>query len=128
MSRTGPLCILIVEDEFLLRWSVAEALRAAGHRVIEASSAGSAIAALREPPRIDVILLDYRLPDSDDLTLLASLRRLAPHTPVVMMTAFGTPEMRARARDLGATVVMDKPFDIFGVEEVLFSAWHARPH
>lgn len=50
-----------------------------------------ALTAATEP--VDVVLLDYRLPDSNDLTLLATIRRLAPGSSVVLMTAYGTPEV-----------------------------------
>jgi len=61
------------------------------------------------------VLLDLRLPDCSDLSLLETVRRLVPSTPVVLMTAFGTPEIRERARSLGAAGVLDKPFDVDGL-------------
>ena len=82
---------------------------------------------------IDVILLDYRLPDSDDLGLLRSVRRMRPDSAVVMMTAFGTAEVTRGALDLGVHRVLNKPFDMHGLESVVLEA-HAssghgsRPH
>jgi DNA-binding NtrC family response regulator len=84
------------------------------------------------PSGFDVVLLDYRLPDSEDLALLASVRRLSPGTAVILMTAFGSPEVARGALDLGAFRVLSKPF---GMEDVpgLVAAAHAshpasRPH
>jgi DNA-binding NtrC family response regulator len=128
MRDKGPLRILVVEDEYLMRWSLAEALRAAGHTVRQAADAAEAIRALRESPAVDVILLDCRLPDSDDLTLLCTIRCLAPRTPVVMMTAFGTPELFGRARELGVADILTKPFDVFAVESVLRNAARVVAH
>lgn len=112
--RNSPrLRVLIVDDEPLIRWSLAETLENAGHSVLEAGDRAEAWKAVSKPGEgFDVILLDYRLPDSDDLTLLAAIRRAAPRTAVIMMTAFGTPEVAAGALELGAYRVMAKPFEV----------------
>jgi DNA-binding NtrC family response regulator len=128
-SATGAtaLRVLIVEDEALIRWAVAEAFTAAGHQVLEAADAASArrvVAEAREP--LDAVLLDLRLPDSSDLSLLAALRRDTPTTAVVMMTAHGTPEDAANAKALGAFEVVEKPFDVHQMEQVVVAAYRAR--
>jgi DNA-binding NtrC family response regulator len=123
------LRILVVEDETLIRWSIAETLAQEGHTVMEAADAASAMKALEdEEEDIDVVLLDYRLPDSNDLGLLANVRRLQPRSAVVMMTAYGTPEMTAGALALGAYRVVDKPFDMRALESLVVEAHDARPH
>ena len=113
------LRVLVVDDEFLIRWSIAETLGAAGHEVTEAQDAVSAIAALETTPDPDVVLLDFRLPDSNDLGLLAKIRDLAPASAVVMMTAFGTPEVTAGALQLGACQVLSKPFNMHDLEDIV---------
>ena len=114
------LTVLVVDDEALLRWSIAELLRRAGHTVIEATSAEKAREAMtRTPERIDVVLLDYRLPDSNDLRFLEEVRRRLPQTAVVLMTASGTPEMVQDAKDRGAYCVLSKPFDMHDVETLV---------
>jgi DNA-binding NtrC family response regulator len=123
----APLDILIVEDEFLIRWAISSTLMAAGHRVTEASDAASAVAILRTGPAPDVVLLDYRLPDTSGLSLLADVRALAPNSAVVMMTADQTAEMR-RAADLGVMRVIEKPFDMSDVEPALIHAFDTRLH
>ena len=106
-------CVLVVDDEPLVRWSVAETLGARGYQVTEAGSGASALHALQGAPgTTDAVLLDLLLPDSCDLSLLAELRGLAPGVPVIMMTAFATPELVERARQLGAFTVIHKPFDM----------------
>lgn len=120
------LRVLVVEDELLIRWSIAETLAHAGHTVIEAADGASAIMALKnDAERIDAVVLDYRLPDSDDLTLLASVRRLSPESAVVLMTAFGTPEVVKGALDLGVYQVLHKPFEMHDLESLLREACSA---
>jgi DNA-binding NtrC family response regulator len=115
------LRVLVVDDEPLIRWSIAETLGAAGHRVVEAPDAASARRLLDETPDLDLVLLDLRLPDSSDLALLADVRRKAPNTRVIMMTAFGTPEITADALKLGALKVLNKPFNMHDLEAVVRS-------
>jgi DNA-binding NtrC family response regulator len=125
----NPLRVLVVEDEPLIRWSIAETLAHGGHTVVEAGSATAAVRALTAAPAaIDVVLLDYRLPDSNDLGLLANVRRLTPGSAVLMMTAYGTPEITKGALELGAYRVMNKPFDMHGLESLIREAHRASLH
>ena len=129
MGKSGPhLRVLVVEDESLIRWSIAETLMHEGHTVIEASDATTAVHALtesREP--VDVVLLDDRLRDSSDLRLAERVRRLRPDCAIVMMTANGTPEVRKAALDLGVYQVVNKPFDMNGLESLVLEAHRSRP-
>ncbi|HLG57552.1 MAG TPA: response regulator [Vicinamibacterales bacterium] len=123
MPTKSALTVLVVDDEALLRWSIAELLRRGGHTVIEATSADNARDAITQTPeRIDVVLLDYRLPDSNDLRFLEEVRRRLPLAAVVLMTAFGTPEMVQDAMDRGAYCVLSKPFDMHGIEALVTDA------
>jgi DNA-binding NtrC family response regulator len=111
-EKSAPARVLVVDDEALIRWSIAETLRSASFQVLEAGDGHEALDVLRNDEPVDVILLDYRLPDSNDLTLLAAIRRIAPGAPVIMMTAFGTPEIVRGALELGAVSVISKPFEM----------------
>jgi DNA-binding NtrC family response regulator len=119
--------VLIVEDETLIRWAVVEALTAAGHHVFEAPDAATALRIVAEAPEpMDAVVLDLRLPDSSDLSLLAAIRRHTPSSAVVMMTAHGTPEDAAGAKALGAFEVVEKPFDVQQMERLVMAACRAR--
>ena len=112
-EKRSASCVLVVDDEALLRWSVAETLGDHGWQVTEAASAQSAMVAFPDIAAASgLVFLDLRLPDSDDLHVLAAMRRLSPHTPVILMTAHGTPDLAEAARALGAFAVLDKPFDM----------------
>ena len=123
MVKMSPgLRVLVVDDEPLIRWSLCETLEQSGHVVVEAGDAESALRAVSAGEPFDVVLLDYRLPDSNDLNLLAAIRKLAPATAVVMMTAFGTPEVMTGALKLGAYQVIPKPFEVHEVAALVLRA------
>jgi DNA-binding NtrC family response regulator len=120
---SNPLQVLVVDDEPLLRWSVVQALTMLEDAVVAAADGRGALAAVADAASpFDVILLDYRLPDSDDLVLLATIRRVAPTSAVILMTAYGTPEVLQGARALGVRGVLEKPF---GFEEMTALVRHA---
>jgi DNA-binding NtrC family response regulator len=106
--------VLIVDDEPLIRWAVRETLEDAGYAVLEAGSAREAMARVAEASRgaLAVALLDLRLPDSDDLSLLRRVRGEAPACRVIVMTAHGTPEVLRDAMTQGAFDTISKPFDL----------------
>jgi DNA-binding NtrC family response regulator len=104
---------LVVDDENLIRWALRERLEAAGFEVIEAENGRQAIESFSEC--VDLVLLDLRLPDLDGLSVLDRIQRSRPGAPVILMTAFGTPETVRRALANGARRVVDKPFDYDGM-------------
>jgi DNA-binding NtrC family response regulator len=122
MNKSPNLRVLVVDDEALIRWSLVETLSDAGLSVAEASDGQSALRTLSDSGPFDVIVLDYRLPDSNDLNLLAAIRRQSPRTAVVMMTAFGTPEVSSGALELGAYRVVAKPFDMHHMADLVLEA------
>ena len=105
--------VLIVDDEALIRWSLSERLSNAGYEVCEAGDGTSALDYFREgASRIDVVVLDVKLPDADGLDLLKQIRRMCPTCRVVLITAFGTLDMLQDARDNGAYDMLRKPFNL----------------
>jgi DNA-binding NtrC family response regulator len=128
MTGLHDLRVLVVEDELLIRWSIVETLANAGCIVSEAPDGATALRALGSAGPVDAVVLDYRLPDSNDLGLLAQIRELSPDSAVLMMTAFGTPEIVPRARDLGVYRVIDKPFELHDLETLLVEACAAHQH
>jgi two-component system, response regulator PdtaR len=71
--------VLIVEDDFLLRWPAAEYLRDSGYRVIEAGTVGEAIAVFSSRTHVDLVFSDINL--SGEITGYAFARWLGDHHP-----------------------------------------------
>ena len=125
-AAVGSLRVLIVEDEPLIRWAVAETLTEARHTVLEAPDAATALRVLNTSDPIDVVLLDFRLPDSDDLSLVERIRRQTTSSAIVMMTAYGTSQMTADAKKLGVYEVIAKPFDVGALAGLLAEAHKSK--
>lgn len=100
--------ILLVEDEQVLRQSLAELLRDEGYETLECGNGKEAYELVLKRP-VDLILSDVRMPEMDGLTLLGHLRQIAPQTPVIMVTAYGTVESAVAAMRGGAYDYLLKP-------------------
>jgi CheY-like chemotaxis protein len=89
-NRT-PATVLFVEDEALVRLDVADALRLAGYKVVEAGDADEAIAILKSGFRIDLLVTDVKMPGSrDGLELAEVVRQLFPEVRIVVTSAVNT--------------------------------------
>ena len=120
-ARKHPRRVLVVDDEPLIRWSVTETLAEHGLDVEQASDAASALRAITTKPlSFDVVVLDLRLPDMRDLSLLGTIRQLLPDASVVLMTAYGTDEVMERAVALGAATVLNKPFELGSLIDAVY--------
>jgi two-component system response regulator PilR (NtrC family) len=108
LNMTTSKRILLVEDEKLLRESVAELLREEGYDVTQAAN-GRQAHELALNQSFDLVLTDIRMPEMDGMTLLQHLQQLAPQTPVIVITAFGTVDSAVAAMRAGAADYLLKP-------------------
>lgn len=119
----SPRRVLVAEDDTEMRRIVVEALRKDGYDVREAPDGGRlliAITAQYDDPdaEVDLIISDIRMPVCSGLQIVESLRQARWKVPVILVTAFGDDDTRARASSLGA-VLFDKPFAIDALREVV---------
>jgi two-component system, NtrC family, response regulator AtoC len=112
--------VLVVDDEDLIRWSISERLRSDGHEVVEAGTAAEALE--KAQIGVDLVLLDYKLPDEDGVSVLRKIRELDPDTLVIMLTADKGVETIVVAMKAGAFDYVTKPFDL---EDVAVRVSHA---
>ena len=110
-----PLRIYVVDDEEIVRVSLADDLRDAGYRVQEFQDARAALNQLSQSS-VDVVFSDILMPGMDGLEFLAQLKKEKPDVTVVMMTAYGSVSSAVQAMKSGAFDYITKPFQ---PEEVL---------
>ena len=103
--------VLIVEDEKLIRWSLRQKLSARGYQVTDVENGKAAFEAINAGV-YDLILLDYKLPDTTGLDILRKVRETDGDVVVIMMTAYSSIESAVDAIKLGAYDYITKPFDM----------------
>ena len=102
--------ILVVDDEALIRWSLAERLKSEGYEVLEAETGGAALE--KVPEGIDLVLLDYKLPDIDGVSVLRKIKEFDQDILVILLTAYASVETAVEAMKLGAYHFANKPFNL----------------
>lgn len=100
--------ILIVDDETVLRRMVRLTLEGA-HEVVEAVDGEAALAAIEAQGPFDVVLLDQKMPGMSGIDVLTEVKRLAPQTRVVMLTAHASLDLATDALARGASHFLSKP-------------------
>ncbi|MEY4635461.1 MAG: Transcriptional regulatory protein ZraR [Acidobacteriota bacterium] len=102
--------VLIVDDEQLIRWSLASRLKDEGYRTLEAATAAEALSQFREG--VDLVLLDIGLPDASGLSVLKQIKESDPDTLVIMLTGQTGVQTAVEAMKAGAFHYANKPFDL----------------
>jgi DNA-binding NtrC family response regulator len=115
-STESRLVVLIVEDEFLLRWPASEYLRDLGYRVIEAGSVSEAMVVFSSNTRVDAVFSDINL--QGELNGHALARWLDKHYPTVPMLLTSGDKAAAASVSTGATrSFISKPYSLADVDQ-----------
>jgi len=102
--------ILVVDDDERLRQTLGILVRSLGHEEIPAADVAVAESILAER-EVDLVISDLRMPGGSGIHLLKSIQQSSPHTPVILLTAYGTVETAVQAMHMGAFDYLLKPFD-----------------
>ena len=103
--------ILILEDESSTAWALAEGLSDDGFTIDTFASAEEALRWLKRG-HSDIVISDFRLPGMSGLDLARKLSRGAHAQPVIIVTAYATPDVMAQLRAAGVAECFSKPFRI----------------
>lgn len=104
--------VLLVEDSSLARRNIATFLERAGYQVAQADTGEDAVRLLQTTGNFDVVVSDLRMPGMiNGLDVLSHQNRIAPETGSILMTAFGSDQIRNQTRQLGAGYI-EKPIKL----------------
>lgn len=118
-TRPGGGRVLVAEDDSELRSLIGYGLGLDGHEVVATSNGIELGDWLTAASFADVVISDVRMPGPSGLDILARFRKMNTRTPFVLITAFGSAELHARALGLGATAVLDKPFEMDDLRDLV---------
>src|SRR5512136_2604043 len=117
--------LLIVDDEPQMLIAINETLRRIGYSVTTAGSGMEALRRLKEK-YYQLVITDMRMPEVSGLDLLRKVKNLAPQTPVILLTAYGTIQNAVDAMRDGAYDYLLKPFSSESLESVVRRALDAK--
>ncbi|WP_456325868.1 sigma-54-dependent transcriptional regulator [Desulfonauticus submarinus] len=103
--------ILIIDDDLELRKSFSRILQLEGYRVVDFHSAESGLEYLTTH-QVDLVLLDFKLPQMDGISCLKAIKNLYPNLPVIIITAYGTSHTTIESMKIGAFDYILKPFEV----------------
>jgi DNA-binding NtrC family response regulator len=101
--------ILVIDDEPSVTASLEQALRTAGHRVMQAANGLEGTKQQAAEPA-DLVITDMFMPDQDGVQTLMQFRKLFPGVPIIAMSGNPKGDMLTVAQKLGAVAVLEKPF------------------
>lgn len=116
------LRVLIAEDETLIRLDIRQILEETGCEVCGVATNGAEAVALAAQTRPDVALLDIKMPVLDGIEATRQILAAGP-LPIVLLTAYATPEIVDQAVSAGASGYLVKPFDAAALLPALRVAW-----
>ena len=117
--------ILLVDDEPEVLHLFKRILSSEGTLILTAHTGAKALEIARQT-RLDLVLLDIRLPDLEGTEVLRALRRIDPTLPIIMVTSYGSTDTVRASMELGAFDYLTKPFDNREIRRVVREAMVSR--
>jgi DNA-binding NtrC family response regulator len=112
MKKLRDKSVLVVDDDAGMLRALDKVLSGEGAIVICADCAGDAMEILTaRQKRIDLVITDLRMPFVTGLTVLYAIHEIFPALPVIVLTAFGSPDVKAECLSQGAAAILEKPLD-----------------
>jgi CheY-like chemotaxis protein len=123
MATKATNKVLIVDDEETLTWSMTKTLTKdkGKYDLVIANTGTEALSVLKQDP-IDLVVTDIKMPDINGLELLSMIRKQYPSTKVIIMTAYGSPEVHKEATRRGSYFYLEKPFEISDLRTLILKA------
>lgn len=110
--------VLVVDDQFGIRYLLDIVIREGGHNVYTAQNGLEAVE-MAQVIKPDVIFMDVRMPLMNGLDALKKIKQMLPEVKVFMMTAYGSEDVIDQALEYGASRCLIKPFDVEDILEIL---------
>lgn len=104
--------VLVVDDDPSVLDCYKKLLSRAGYRTVTESDPRRVLTNGREIDDVDLLLIDYKMPEMDGLSLLAELRRREVRARCILVSAFLNDGVRQQARHLGVDRILEKPVDV----------------
>jgi len=118
MRSNVDIRVLVVEDDYLVSEMVIGLLKEAGYLVVGEATTGLEALEMAQALHPDVILMDIRLPDLDGIETTQMLSESCP-TPVVVLSAYETPDLVERASLAGVGAYLVKPPNVSEIERAI---------
>ena len=110
--------VLIADNEFLIRWSLAKALSQEGYEVVAVENGDEAIETGRST-QFDFVITDLFMPKIDGWGVLNFFKKAQPPPRVIVITAHGEDDTERVAKEKGAWAYVKKPYIIDMIKEML---------
>ena len=118
--------VLLVDDEEVFLRTVVDGFAGRGDPIVVRTAPNGKVAlGILGRERVDLVVTDLKMPEMDGFALIAHMSRVHPQIPVIVMTAFGTPEIDVALQKSGVVQCLDKPFDLSLLAEKIQEALQA---
>ena len=111
--------VLVVDDDPSVLATYRRLLTRAGYHTITENCPRKVLQGNDRAGEVDLLLLDYRMPEMDGLSLLAELRRRECRAHCILISAFLNDDVRSQAKNLGVRRVLEKPVDVGALRQAI---------